>query len=381
MRILFLCGSLDPGRDGVGDYCRRMAAAGCDAALLAIHDGAVQSPTEETSPARALRLPRAMPWSERHRRAAQFLAAERPDWVSVQFVGYALAPSGVVFRWVPRLAALLAGQRVHLMAHEIWIGDATEYGLRERLIGTAQRLALRALVRRLRPAAAHTSNRVYQQLLASIGVRAGRLPLPGNIPLSTSSAPVPGFPAIDRVRCWIGGVFGTIHPRWQPEPWLEESGALAVRAGRKLVLVQFGEAGPAGREAWSRLGARYGDRVETVVLGPREPEEISRVVAQLDFGIATSPWALIEKSGSTAAFLDHGVPVLVPRDDWKLRSGFTPDPAGHPLFFRSPAALFRPPLSRATPHDRTPDIAAALVRELESAAYGPDRDTRREGRR
>jgi hypothetical protein len=372
VKILFVCGGLEKGRDGVGDYCWRMATAGRDAgwepALLAIHDGAVRTVTEETGTIRALRLPRAMPWSERRRHAAALLAAERPDWVSVQFVAYALAPSGVILRWVPRLASLLAGQRVHLLFHEIWIGDATEYGLRDRAIGAAQRLAIRLLVERLRPAAAHTSNHAYQQLLAQIGVRAGRLPLPGNIPISTSTEPVPGFPSVARAGCRIGGVFGTIHPRWQSEPWLGESCALAERAGRKLVLLQFGEAGHAGRERWSRLAAECRNRVDCIALGPREPEEISRILTQLDFGVATSPWALIEKSGSTAAFLDHGVPVLVPRDDWQLRDGFTPDPAGDPLLFRSPAALFRSPRPRGTPRDRIAQIATALMRELSLGA-------------
>jgi hypothetical protein len=371
VKILFVCGGLEAGRDGVGDYCRRMAAAGrtagWEAALLAIHDGAASQTVEETTPAPMLRLPRSLPWSERRRRATEFLAAQRPDWVSVQFVGYALDPNGVIFRWIPRLAALLAGRRVHLMFHEVWIGASTEYGLKDRMTGTAQKLAIRRLAHRLRPAAMHTSNAAYRHLLAQIGVRAARLPLPGNIPIATVGGAIPGWPAPDRARCWVGGIFGTIHPRWQVEPWLAESVALAGEVGRKLVLVQMGDAGSAGRETWARLKAEYRDRVECLSLGLREPEEISRLLACLDFGVATSPWALIEKSGSTAAFLDHGVPVLVPRDDWQLRAGCTPAPAGDPLLFRSTAALHRTPTSLPAPRDRAPEIARWLARDLAAA--------------
>jgi hypothetical protein len=372
VKILFVCGGLEPGRDGVGDYSRRMAGAGrdagCDAALLSIHDGAITRTVEESAPVSALRLPRSLPWRERHRSAAEFVAAHRPDWVSLQFVAYAFAADGVVFRWVPRLAALLAGRRVHVMFHEIWIGASTEYGPKDRLIGTVQRLAIRRLARRLRPSAVHTSNAAYQRLLAGIGVRAERLPLPGNIPIAPSGSAIPGWPAFDRAKCWVGGVFGTIHPRWQAEPWLEESASLAAGAGRRLVLVQMGEAGPAGASTWARLAGTYRDRVECHALGPREPQEISRLLAQLDFGVATSPWALIEKSGATAAFLDHGVPVLVPRDDWRLRDGFTPAPAGHCLLFRSAATLFRHLPANPTPRDRTPGIARHLIHDLAGAA-------------
>lgn len=343
----------------MGDYSRRMAADGH--ALLAIHDADVQT---VTAAEQELRLPASAPWSERRRRAAEFIAAQRPDWVSVQFVCYALDVNGVVFRWIPRLAELPGGRRVHLMFHEIWIGASTEYGMRDRVIGAVQRRGIRQLARRLRPAAAHTTSRVYQQQLAEIGVRVGRLPLPGNIPISTDTAPVPGFPAADRARCWIGGVFGTIHPRWQAEPWLAESCALAEKAGRRLMLVQFGEAGSGGRERWGRIEAAYRDRAEFVALGPREPDEVSRILAQLDFGVATSPWALIEKSGATAAFFDHGVPVLVTRDDWQLRAGRTPAPAGDPLLFKSCAALLRALPLRAVPVDRSRDIARCLERDL-----------------
>ena len=42
----------------------------------------------------------------------------------------------------------------------------------------------------------------------------------------------------------------------------------------------------------------------------------------------------MEKSSSVAAMLDHGLPVLVTRDDWYLRQGRTPEPNTHPLLFR-----------------------------------------------
>ena len=42
MKIVFLCGSLEPGRDGVGDYTRMLAAEiirkGHNAAIVALAD-------------------------------------------------------------------------------------------------------------------------------------------------------------------------------------------------------------------------------------------------------------------------------------------------------------------------------------------------------
>jgi hypothetical protein len=41
----------------------------------------------------------------------------------------------------------------------------------------------------------------------------------------------------------------------------------------------------------------------------------------LDLGFAASPWDLIDKSASASTMREHGVPIVVSRDDWKLRSG------------------------------------------------------------
>jgi hypothetical protein len=47
--------------------------------------------------------------------------------------------------------------------------------------------------------------------------------------------------------------------------------------------------------------------------------EISKILQCLDLGLATSPRQLIQKSGSVAAMLEHGLPILVTRNDWRLR--------------------------------------------------------------
>ena len=62
--------------------------------------------------------------------------------------------------------------------------------------------------------------------------------------------------------------------------------------------------------------------------GGRAPLRMQRPKCQrderrADLGIASHPWALIGKSGAAAAMLEHGLPVLVPRDDWRLRGAST----------------------------------------------------------
>jgi hypothetical protein len=63
-----------------------------------------------------------------------------------------------------------------------------------------------------------------------------------------------------------------------------------------------------------RLKNTYGDRFSMLVLGEQPPEKIAEFFRTLQFGISTNGWGLNAKSGTVAAFLDFGIPVVVVHD-------------------------------------------------------------------
>ena len=75
-----------------------------------------------------------------------------------------------------------------------------------------------------------------------------------------------------------------------------------------------------GEERISTLQDRFRNRVNIIATGHRSEPEVSTLLKTLDFGFAASPWDLIGKSASAATMHGHGVPIVVSRDDWKLRS-------------------------------------------------------------
>src|SRR3974377_1356146 len=104
MRICFITSSLEPGRDGVGDYARDLASScvtrGFDSQLSALNDGHIDVTVEETQTARGvairtLRLSASRPWHARVRSARAFLQSFPPDWVSLQFVCYGFHRKGL----------------------------------------------------------------------------------------------------------------------------------------------------------------------------------------------------------------------------------------------------------------------------------------------
>jgi hypothetical protein len=70
-----------------------------------------------------------------------------------------------------------------------------------------------------------------------------------------------------------------------------------------------------GESLWNALEARYGSDLHMLRLGEQPDVRVSQLLNTADFGIATSPYCLLAKSGTATAMLEHGLPVIVNRED------------------------------------------------------------------
>jgi hypothetical protein len=371
MKILFLCTSLEPGRDGVGDYVRQLAEACIKAGhachLLALHDSFIDAAcVEDQKNIPCVRLPAFGTWEEKTAAAQPHVDAFAPDWLSWQLVPYGFHPKGIIPADAQVLGKLGAGRHSHALLHELWIGLSVGEPFKNRGWGTLQRRALKKFIATLQPEILHTTNFVYKEVLKRAGHQAEILPLFGNIPVEK---PMPLMP---EPNTWIGGVFGTVHPQLNPKRCFDSLVAGAEVSKRKLRILGLGRLGDYGEKMFTELNNSYKGRMEVEIVGEKTPEEISRLLQNLDFGIATHPWALAGKSGAVAALLDHGLPVVVPRDDWKLRRNPVPVPAIDPLMIKlseMPPELMAGRLARRRqPAARLPAIAAAFLSSLEATA-------------
>jgi hypothetical protein len=170
-------------------------------------------------------------------------------------------------------------------------------------LGWIQRRGVLALLRTLDVRLIHTSNPAYVQLLVRHKLAARCLPLFGSLPLPAASATRAG----DRLTF---AFFGTLHPVWPPEPLFSHLREL----NQRIELVHAGQIG-AGEMLWHRLESTYGRTFQFRRLGHLNAQAVADFFAAADFGIATTPWSLIGKSGSVAAMLECGLPVIVNRDD------------------------------------------------------------------
>lgn len=385
MRIAFLCSSGESGKDGVGDYTRVLAEEcsrnGHECSILALADSHIAEPAEiaaggESRTVSILRLPTAMPWNSRIRLAEEYLARFEPDWLSLQFVPYGFHPRGFIYEMTQRIGSLTAGCKLQIMFHEIWIAPHKGAGIKERIIGGVQKFLVRRMVRKLKPDVVHTSNVAYQMLLVRNGIKAELLPLFGQIPIHDGSnqgrlmqemkAAGISIDEINRQKFWLFGIFGSLHPVWPPEPLFSRLRDAAECSGRRIVIVSIGRMG-GGEALWESLSQRYSQWFDFVRLGERSVEQVSDFFHWIDFGIATTPWAIIGKSGTVAAMLDHGLPVIVNRDETRF-SFDLPEIAVSPLLVKMGPDLASklPALKKLPPKSSVPDIVGTFLSSLQS---------------
>jgi hypothetical protein len=332
LKILFVCSCLEPGLDGVGDYTRRLAvelvALGHSCTLLALADGLVQEATgSEIATKRGLipclRLPAKQSWPTRVRQAKAFCESLEPDWISWQFVPYGFDKRGLSFGLGSHLKKIAGKRKSQIMFHEIWIGEAMQTPLKQKTVGKLQRFIIRDLLKKLHPKVVHTHTPLYQHLLGKLRAKAKILPLFGNIPLAEHPRANwlkekwpegwGKFSKAERASWWIFVIFGSIHPEWDSEDFWQRASAAAQWSGKKCLFISIGRPGAAGDRILRQLAKHEGELWHFLHLGPQSEEDISQCLLMGDFGVSAVPPEYIFKSGTAAAMLEHGLPVLVLR--------------------------------------------------------------------
>lgn len=327
MRIIFLCGSLEPGRDGVGDYTRRLAATlikqGCQVVLISLRDNSVHQFTTTSQNCGyefvpVFRLPATMNSTTRFTKIKECVSLFNPDWISLQYVPFAFHPKGLPFGLARSLNTLGKGIRWHIMVHELWVGMDQEASLKFIYWGWLQKQLIKSLLTKLKPAVTHTQSNLYIKMLEKIGIKADHLPLFGNIPVvfnaSENNFKYGVSNGAHKTVSFV--VFGNIHHSAPIELFANEARLYKINSGVNVVLKTIGRCGTE-QTHWEKTWREAGLTIE--ILGEQPEDIISQVLSMASFGISTTPASLIEKSGTVAAMREHGLAVLCVSRSWHPR--------------------------------------------------------------
>ena len=333
MKVTFLCASLESGRDGVGDYSRRLAGElikqHFSASIVAFndrHSSVIFSGTQNQDGIAipVLRLPAMLGYKEKITAVKAHLENFKPEWVSLQYVPYAFNIKGIPFSFIYHLKKLSGNHKWHIMFHETWVGITKLSPVKHKITGFFQRKAASYLVKSMKPLRISTSNRLYQLVLESAGIHPFILPLFSNIPLT---GPADNFQNYVKGRLDVKllansgytsytyiGIFGSLYPEANLESIISSESKLARSYNKKLAFIAFGRTKDSNE--FNRLKNLFEREVTFLHLGELSEDEVSATMQLLDKAISCTPLQHIGKSGVYAAMRLHNVQVLLPVSDF-----------------------------------------------------------------
>lgn len=311
MKIVFLCGSLEPGRDGVGDYTRRLSGElihqGHSIKIIAINDHHTSESSETIQDAddisiNVLRLSEKESSRNRFNKAFQFIDQFNPEWLSLQYVPYSFQDDGLPWSLGLQLSKLGKGRKWHIMFHELWV-ESIDY--KSRILSYIQRLILIKLALRLHPLVKHTSIPVYKARLGKVGIRAKKLPVFSNLSRTY-------FFDNGSDQFFTIAFFSQFTPRKSVNKFIEQLTQEILREGLDFRILLIG-----GNQHATKLFKREINNIPGIqnkIFSTEflDENKLSEVIYNCDLGITSVPRHVLGKSGSVAAFLSYGIPVAAP---------------------------------------------------------------------
>jgi hypothetical protein len=321
VKIVFLCGSLEPGRDGVGDYTRRLACELIrklhDVAIIALNDRKIASPYTGLQHSNGvdvpvLRLPSSMDERERFTHAGDYTRKFGPEWVSLQYVPFSFEKRGLPFSFSKHLKTLDRNIKWHIMFHELWVGLHGYSTFKLKLLGLLQKVIIKQMLAAINPESVTTSIGIYKKNLGWKEVNL--IPLFSNIPVA--DMPSEDITHPDSLTAIHFGSFTSVLDDYKRQ--VDFLTAIGEKTGKTICLEILGNGGVHKEKAVDISKRAFGEE-NVIDHGFLSEASISNHLRMADIGISRADYALFGKSGSAMAMLEHGLPVLLrgerPKDD------------------------------------------------------------------
>ena len=312
MKIVFICGSVEPGKNGVGDYSRRLCSAlihqGVAAEILSLNDKHIKTTVSEIQEndgnlIKVKRIPISAGFRQRLDWTSRYLKEVQPDWISLQYVPYSFDLKGIPF-WLPVFLKKIRGPyKCHIMFHELATPGIT---IKNKLYRFVQIQLLKSIVSNLKPKVVHTHTPFYLKLLSDWNIKAKPLPVFSNI----KKVDFTDF-SKDNSSFKIG-LFSRVKSTDKIIQVLEHLSLFLKKNNKTLQIVFLGGEKAAIENFQKKTIQIKKIDAKIIIKGFLKDKIISEELQKLDLGITPVPIHALGKSGSVAAFLEHGIPIIAP---------------------------------------------------------------------
>lgn len=313
MKLVFLCGSLEPGRDGVGDYSRRLACElirkSHEVVIVALKDRVITSlysglQSSNGIDVPVLRIPASMDEKERFSHAGDYIRKFGPEWISLQYVPFSFEKRGLPFTFGKHLKGLCSNVKWHFMFHELWVGLYGYSTFKLKILGLMQKVIIRQMLAAINPESVTTSIGIYKKNLGWKEVNL--IPLFSNIPVAgTLRQDMKQSDNITAIH--FGSFTGALDDYKRQVDFLT---GIGEKTGKTVCLEIIGNGGVYKDKAIDISRRAFGEE-NVIDCGFLSEESISNHLLGADIGISRADYTLFGKSGSAMAMLEHGLPLLL----------------------------------------------------------------------
>jgi hypothetical protein len=315
-KILIICGSTEPGKDGVGDYTRILSnelyRLGMSVRLIALYDKYVSNVTVEPklnggNDFVAVRIPVKLSVNKKIDIFREELREFQPDFISIQFVPFSFNDKGIVAELVYLFSRIKRRPyKWSITFHELWINEQENTKIKMILWAKVQRFFIKAFVRLLNNPTLITTNESYASRFGSEHVNV--LPLFGNIKIVSRSDNESKYRNNSTLRVLFFGSLTTNFEEFKQQLSLVKSikdiffsSVIFLFVGRQIGSIKTHE---------EIISSVLPDAV-IEIKGQLPEEKLSIIIQDVDIAISRAGADLVNKSGSTIAILEHGIPVIL----------------------------------------------------------------------
>ena len=281
--------------------------------MIATHDLHGDDVVEEQQPDHGsavpvLRIPAASSSEERFSAIRSKVNDLRPDWISLQFVPYSFADNGLPWQFVNDLRQLAPSAKFEVMFHELWLRHRAPTDIKGRLIGFLQRKIIQRLLDGVQPEIVHTHIPLNRATLEGRSVDVLPLPLFANIGRMEGAFATGTQKDANVYRV---AFFSRMEAPPSVQRALSEIADWCAAESKTLEIALLG--GGKARVAAAAEHLRQSvPSARVLPIGFLSAEEVSAWLATCDLAISPIPRHSLGKSGTVAAFLEHGLPVISP---------------------------------------------------------------------
>jgi len=320
-KILFITNNFPPIIDGVGDYTYRLAknlvSQGFEVSIICSEKTDIINNKGKLSLENIIVLPIVKTWDSNGLKSIKNVFKDKTyDYISLQYVPFSFNKKGLPILLGKNLKNIFPNANWHIMFHELWVAMEIGASFKSKTHGYAQKQLINGLIKTLKPSLINTHCNLYKHQINQLGHNATILPLFSNIVKSKQKAN--HIKSNKEKKTLVLSVFGSIHYGAPVSSFLDELLQVTQSDSNEFFKIKFIFIGNCGShvEEWTSVLKDY--NIEFKITGKLNEHDISNYFSNTDFGITTTPYLLVEKSGTVAAMLQHNLNVICVARDWDV---------------------------------------------------------------